>query len=98
MADQWLIIQGRLFGNALFPFFAVTVAPRLAVEQQPHWSRAWLPIDAGMIANGWSLCYYRVFKAALDELAAAVTGSRQTTPRATRRTRRPNCLHRSIAP
>lgn len=26
-----------------------------------------------MIANGWSLCYHRVFKAALDELEAVVS-------------------------
>ena len=35
-APQWLIIQGRLVGKALLPFGAVTVAPRLAVEQQPQ--------------------------------------------------------------
>lgn len=33
---QWLIIQGRLEGNALFPFAPVSVAPRLAVLQQPQ--------------------------------------------------------------
>jgi hypothetical protein len=33
---QWLIIQGRLLGKALLPFAAVTVAPRLPVEQQPQ--------------------------------------------------------------
>jgi len=33
---QWLIIQGRLLGKALFPFAPVTVAPRRPVLQQPQ--------------------------------------------------------------
>jgi hypothetical protein len=28
LASQWLIIQGRLFGNALLPLAAVSGAPR----------------------------------------------------------------------
>ena len=34
-----------------------------------------------MIANGWRLYYYRVFKAALDELEAAVTELAQKDPK-----------------
>ena len=41
--------------------------------ESANWLKVWPPIDAGMIVNGWSLCYYRVFKAALDELEAVVT-------------------------
>ena len=34
-----------------------------------------------MIANGWGLYYFRIFKAALDELEAAVTQLAQVDPR-----------------
>ena len=34
-----------------------------------------------MIANGWGLYYFRIFKAALDELEAAVTQLAQDDPR-----------------
>ena len=34
-----------------------------------------------LIANGWSLYYFRVFKAALDELEAAVTELAQADPK-----------------
>ena len=34
-----------------------------------------------MIANGWSLYYFRIFKAALDELEAAVTQLAQDDPK-----------------
>ena len=34
-----------------------------------------------MIANGWALYYFRIFKAALDELEAAVNQLAQDDPR-----------------
>lgn len=49
--------------------------------ESASWWKVWTPRDAPpMIVNGWSLYYFRVFKAALDDLEATVTKLAQDDP------------------